>query len=160
MHHVPAIIVLKVFNFIPVIDFGNTSATFFSVSKYSKRMLSSFISSCINWNFYTFQSLMNDCVFFLKLDWLSQWIVVEFLSDSSSVSALRQRTSWLANEIAINSTLHVDKVTEFCFLDFHEIIRLFSVNLKQNPLTLFFCHVNYPNPSHKTLPISGVSVIS
>ena len=65
------------------------------------------------------------------VDWLSQWIFVGFLSDSSSVivlnRALRYRTSWLANEIAINSTSHVDKATEFWFLDFVEIIGLFSV---------------------------------
>ena len=89
-----------------------------------------------------FWFLVNDC-FFSKtiLDWLSQWIVVVFLSDSSSIivlkSALRYRASWLANEIAMNSASHVDKVTEFCFLDFHEIIGLFSASLKQNPLMLF-----------------------
>ena len=37
----------------------------------------------------------------------------------------------------INFTLHVDKATEFCFLDFHNIIGLFSANLKQNLLTFF-----------------------
>ena len=52
-------------------------------------------------------------------------------------SALRYRASWFANEIAINSALHIDKVTEFCYLDFHEIIGLFSTNLKQYPLILF-----------------------
>ena len=81
--------------------------------------------------------------FFAKtiLDWLSQWIVFGFLSDSSTIivlsSALSYRASWLANEIMINSASHVDKVTEFCFLNFHEIISLFSANLKQNLLTLF-----------------------
>ena len=82
-------------------------------------------------------------VFFFKaiLDWLWQWIVVECLSDTSSVtflnSAIIYLASWLANEIAINSTLHVDKATEFCFLDFHEIIGLFSANQKKNPVMLF-----------------------
>ena len=93
-----------------------------------------------------FQSLMNDCFFWgggakTVLDWLSLWIVVGVLSDLSSVivlnSALRYKASWLVNEIAMNSALHVDKVTEFCFLDFDEIIGLFSANQKQNPLTLF-----------------------
>ena len=37
----------------------------------------------------------------------------------------------------MSSILHVDKATKFSFLDFHEIIGLFSANLKQNPLTHF-----------------------
>ena len=37
----------------------------------------------------------------------------------------------------INFTLHVDKATEFCFLDFHNIIGSISANLKQNLLMLF-----------------------
>ena len=82
-------------------------------------------------------------VFFVKtiLDWLSHWIVVGCLRDSCSVivlnSALRYRTSWFANEIAINFTSHVDKATEFCFLDFHEIIWIFSAKLKKYLLTVF-----------------------
>ena len=121
----------------------NTSATFFYVSMCSKRINPLFISTHINWNFISmFWSLMNNW-FFSKtiLDWLSQWIVVGFLSNSSSIivlnSALSYKASWFANDIAINSTLHIDKATEFYFLNFHEIMGLFSANLKQNPLTLF-----------------------
>ena len=33
--------------------------------------------------------------------------------------------------------MHVDKATEFCFFDFHEIIGLSFANLKQYPLMLF-----------------------
>ena len=63
------------------------------------------------------------------------------LSLSSSIRVLnnvqRYRASWPVNEIAINSASHIDKATEFCFLDFHEIIGLFYATLKQNLLTLF-----------------------
>ena len=150
------------FNFIPVIGFVNTSATFFSISMYSKRIKLLFISSHINGNFISICfDLWWTTGFFVKtiLDWLSQWIVIGFLSDSSSVivlnSALRYRDSWLANDIAINSALHVEKVNEFCFLDYHEIIGLFSANLKQNPLMLKLPQFESQNP-----PISRVSVIS
>ena len=112
-----------------------------------------------------FRSLMNDWVLSKKiLGRLSQLIVVGFLSDSSSVivlnSALRYRASVLANEIAINFALHVDKAIEFCFLDFHEIIGSFSANLNQNLLTLILSLKLGVNPNHKILPISRVSAIS
>ena len=103
-----------------------------------------FISSHINWNFISvYFDLWWMTGLFAKtiLDWLSQWIVVGFLIDSSSVivlnSAVRYKASWLADDIAINSALHADKTTEFYFLDFCEILGLFSANLKQNPFTLF-----------------------
>ena len=119
----------------------NTLATFFCFNVFYKNW--PFILSCINWNFVSiYFDLWWTTGFFAKtiLDWLSQWIV-RFLSDSNSIivlnSALRCWASWLTNEIAINSASHVDKVTEFCFLDFHEIIGLCSADLKQNLLMLF-----------------------
>ena len=143
-NQLPPIILRKVFDFIPIIGFMNASATFFSVSMFSKRIDPLFISSRINWNFISICfDLWWTTGFFGKtiMDWLSQWIVVGFLRDSSSIivlnSALRYKASWLLNDIAINSTSHVDKATEFWFLNFHEIIGLFSANLKQNLLMLF-----------------------
>ena len=119
----------------------NMSVTFFSVSMYSKRINPLFISSRINWHFISICfDLWWMIVFLVKtiLDWLLQWIVVEFLSDSSSVivlnSAPRLMASWLVND---TFRFTCWQATEFHFLDFHEIIGLFSANLKQNLLTLF-----------------------
>ena len=99
--------------------------SFFTVSMYSKRIDPLFISSRINWNFISICSDFWWTTGFLPktiLDWLLQWIVVGFLSDLSSIivpnSAQRYWASWLANDIAIKSTLYVDNATEFCFLDF------------------------------------------
>ena len=86
-----------------------------------------------------FRSLMNDWIFCqnntgLIITMNRCWILKRLKFHHS---VLRYKASWLANDIAINSILHFNKGTEFCFLDFHEIIGLFSANQKQNPLTLF-----------------------
>ena len=158
----PTIIFLKEFNFIPVNGVINVLLTFFSVSVYSQKIDPLSISSRINWNFILicFNFWWMTGIFAKTLmDWLSQWIVVGFLSDSSSVivlnSALRYKASWLVNDIAMNSALHVDKATVFCFLDFHEIIGSFSANRKQNPLTLFLSFKLPQSESQKPTNFKG-----
>ena len=59
------------------------------------------------------------------------------------------------HEIAINPILRVDKETEFCFLDFHKIIGLFSVNQKQNPHTLFLSFKLPQSASQKSSNFKG-----
>ena len=70
-NQLPTIIFLKVFNFISVIGFINTSVTFFSVLMYSKRINPSFISSRINWNFISiyFDLWWTTVFFFPKQYW-------------------------------------------------------------------------------------------
>ena len=72
-----------------------------------------------------------------------------------SNNTLRYSAFWLANAIAMNSALQVDKVTDFCFWDFHEIIRLSFDNIHLH----FFGHLNEPNLHRKIFLVLGASAI-
>ena len=110
----PTISFLEVFNFIPVV---NTSVTFFSVSMYSKRMDPLFISSRMKWNFISI--------------YFDLWGTTVFFCQNNTGLIISINSCWVFKWLEFRHS------SEFCFLDFYEIIGLFSANLKQNPLTLF-----------------------